>query len=199
MRRIGIKTGIRTVALALIALPEPATTALGILILLASLALFRRKSLSKFGNLELLAQRSLYEGKPVDSRRDLGTEPTLVNHFIKLSLTSQPKKIKGQSKQSSAQPLNNSWFDNRQVSRIVLYHTLKTSFPQYQAAPEPVQKRNLEEARVIEHHKLKLSLVPEMIVGLPDPPPNKSVAARHTSVLHHKLDAGKPLLSHQPV
>jgi hypothetical protein len=79
MRRISMKTCIRAVAIALIAFPEPITTALGILILSTSFTLHHRKDLGKFGDPEVLIQRSLKNTEPIGFRRYLIREKTVVN------------------------------------------------------------------------------------------------------------------------
>ena len=134
MGRMGIKTVIKTVAVALIILPEPFTTALGVIVLCVTLALFRQKSLHKFGDLEVLIKRSVQKTKPVGFRAYLGTEKEPVTQFYRLSLHSQPLKASGKLNRPLTVPQYNRWFDNRKVTEKVLHHTLKTSFPQYEAS-----------------------------------------------------------------
>jgi hypothetical protein len=169
MRRLVLKTGIRTLALALIIFPEPVTTALGIMILGASLAVGRPKSLKKFGDLDGLLRRSLTNNQLVGFRRCYGFEKT-VNHRIKLDVPSALQSVLEKSKQSPPLPGYNSWFDNRKLSESVMYHTLKTSFPQYEADPDDKRAGLKKSNIVVEHHKLKLIPVPWITTGTPQFP-----------------------------
>jgi hypothetical protein len=172
MRYISIKNSIKIVALAMIAFPEPVSTVLGIMILGATFAVYRQKSLNTFGNAEDLIQRSLQNPKKIGFRDCFSTEQPVVNHMLKASILSQPMR---NPKISIFNPVIHqyySWFDNRKVSETVLHHTLKTSFPQYEEIPESLQPRNLRKVELklveqgIQHHKLKMSLIPEANSGL---------------------------------
>jgi hypothetical protein len=145
MHRFSLKTGLKATAIALIALPEPFTTALGIIILCSTLAAYRKKSLYKFGDPEVLVKRSLQNTETVGFRRYFGGKQAIVNHVIKLDMSSQP----------NIPPQYHAWFDNHKMSESVLHHTLKTSFPQYEAAP--AKAASLKKAELaVEYHKLKL-------------------------------------------
>jgi hypothetical protein len=132
MRRISMKTGMKAVAVALIAFPEPITTALGILILSASFTLHHRKDLGKFGDPEVLIQRSLKNTEPIGFRRYLITEKTVGNHVP---------------------PQYYSWFDNHKMSQSVLHHTLKTSYTQYQSQ----SRGTMVHSKPVLHQKLLIS------------------------------------------
>ena len=67
------------------------------------------KRLGCFGDGDELVKRSLKFPEPGENGPDF-----------------QIKKLNVQSQ---------NWFDNRRVSETVLHHTLKTSFPQYEALP----------------------------------------------------------------
>jgi hypothetical protein len=143
MRRINVKKILKTTAIGLIALPEPFTTPLGIIMLCLVLIVYRKRSFEKFGDLEVLIRRSVPNTEKFGFRRYLGTEPRVQHH----------------TKIDAVLPQHNSWFDNRKISASTLHHTLKTSFPQYEAAQD--DKINLPAAsykknkQVIEYHKLK--------------------------------------------
>jgi hypothetical protein len=137
-----VRKWLKTAALTLIVLPEPVTTVLGILLLAIVLVLPKQASLKKFGDLEALIQRSI--------QRQEKAGPAY-RHY----LTEEPAAPNLQ---------HESWFDNRSMSEKVLHHTLKTSFPQYEAESDEKQKsatktdwRDFEPAVV--HHTLKLSMV----------------------------------------
>jgi|WetSurMetagenome_2_1015567.scaffolds.fasta_scaffold339599_1 hypothetical protein len=163
MRYISIKNRIRVLALAMIAFPEPVSTVLGIMILGATIAVYRQKSLDKFGNAEILIKRSLNDLKNVGFRHYSGTEQSVVNHMMKASLPSQPLKDPGISAFNQAIPQYYSWFDNRKVSEPVLHHTLKTSFLQYEAVSGSLQTGSEQH---IQHHKLKMNLIPDANTSL---------------------------------
>ncbi len=84
MGRIRIKIWIRAVAIALIAFPEPVTTAIGLVILFATLVLFRPKKLSRFGDMEALIKRSLRDTEPSGFRRNLAARKAVIYHSINL-------------------------------------------------------------------------------------------------------------------
>jgi hypothetical protein len=168
MRHISLKNRVRVVALAMIAFPEPVSTILGIVILGATLAVWRQKSLNKFGDAEVLIKRSLLNTRTESFSRYFNGEHAVVNHMLKTSLFLQPQESLRTSKQTLANPQGCSWFDNRKISETVLHHTLKTSFPQYEAVPGVLQKSNLKAGteQDVQHHKLKLSLIPETNTSL---------------------------------
>jgi hypothetical protein len=171
MRRSRIKAIIRSTAIALIAFPEPVTTILGIFILCATLVAFQTKSLKKFGDPEVLIKKSIRNMKADGFSRYFGTQQSIENHIIKPDLPSQFQEISEKSKQTFAPANYNPWFDNRKVSEFVLHHTLKTSFPQYEAIPETNQKGIMKDSHpeniksAITHHKLKLNLISETVTG----------------------------------
>lgn len=146
MRRINVKKILKTTAIGLITLPEPFTTPLGIAMLCLVLFVYRKRSFEKFGDLEVLIRRSTPSTEKSGFRSYLGTEPIVQHH----------------TKKDAALTLHNTWFDNRKISASILHHTLKTSFPQYEAAQE--DKINLPAASYknnkpdIEYHKLKTCL-----------------------------------------
>jgi hypothetical protein len=138
-----VRKWLKRAALTLIVMPEPVTTVLGILLLAIVLVLPKQPSLKKFGDLEALIKRSIQrqdKARPV-FRHYLQEEPSIPNLQ------------------------HESWFDNRRMSEKVLHHTLKTSFPQYEAETAKEQNsavktdwRDLEPSVV--HHTLKLDLIP---------------------------------------
>jgi hypothetical protein len=237
MRRVGIKTWIKTVAIAMIAFPEPITTVLGILILCASFAIFRPKKLSKFGDLEALVKKSLLDMEPAGFRRYVAARQKIVHHSINLyfpfpdqkapenagpavdvsrSITSNKlaavaakdksdlagwdlpatpySMIRDEAPGNGAESSyhKNPWFDNRQISETVFHHTLRTSFPEYEASQESGAKNNPKEGGLkkaetdVEHHTLKLSPVPDTHAVAPVNPGSTPAGWRH-QVLHHKL------------
>ena len=149
MRRINIKKVLKTVAIALIAMPEPFTTPVGIVMLGLVLAIYHKTSLDRFGDLEGLIKRSLQKTEPVGFSRYLSSDHVVIHH---------------RAKQPVIMPQNSSWFDNRTISASTLHHTLRTSFPQYEAAPgsgdmsdvKVAGNKNIKPA--IEYHKLKTCL-----------------------------------------
>ena len=93
MLQSGIKTIIRTTAIALIIFPEPVTTAIGVIMLSATFAMPGQKSLKKFGDLESLVKISFQNSEPLGFRRYIATERAVVNHVMK-TLPSQVNKGK---------------------------------------------------------------------------------------------------------
>jgi len=153
-----LRNVIRSFAIALIVFPEPVTTALGILILAITFAVTRQKSLRKFGNLEVLVQKSLQNEQPIGFRRYLAAEQPVIHHTLTQNSSSQSLAVQDKPEINLDSHHYQSWFDNRQISEKVLYHTLKTSFPQYERIPENEHQCNgLKKAEpLIVHHKLKL-------------------------------------------
>jgi hypothetical protein len=149
MSRINLKKVLKTAAVTLIALPEPFTTPLGIVMLCLVLAVYHKRSLDQFGDLEVLIKRSLQNTEPLGFQRHLSKEHLATQHHTK-----QPALI----------PQNNSWFDNRRICASTLHHTLKTSFPQYEAEQGLYYQDNsratgLNKAKPAnEFHKLKTCL-----------------------------------------
>jgi hypothetical protein len=138
-----LRNWMKTIAVTLIVLPEPFTTLIGILILAVLMAIPRHKSLKKFGDLEVLIKRSI--------QRQEKARPVF-RHYLS-------QETAANSTQSE------SWFDNRRVSEQVLHHTLKTSFPQYEARTDlvkngPVQTDWRDSEPGVVHHTLKQGLVP---------------------------------------
>ena len=187
MLQSGIKTIIRTTAIALIIFPEPVTTAIGVIMLSATFAMPGPKSLKKFGDLESLVKISFHNSEPLGFRRYIATERAVVNHVMK-TLPSQVNKGKHELKTTTTSQLRLP-FDNRAARETVLLDTLKTSIPQYQAVSKDVQKHDLKSGQnkrnetSVEHHRLKLALPAE---------PHQSLskiraATDNHSVLHHKL------------
>jgi hypothetical protein len=167
MRHASIKNRIRVIALAMIAFPEPVSTILGIVILGATFAVWRQKSLNKFGDAEVLIKRSLLNSRTESFSRYFSGEHAVVNHMLKTDLFLQPQENLRTSKQTLTNPQCCSWFDNRKVSGTVLHHTLKTSFLQYEEVPGVLQnnlKAGIEQG--VQYHKLKLNLFPETNTGL---------------------------------
>jgi hypothetical protein len=80
----------RTVAIALIVLPEPFTTVIGILLLSFSLAITRQKNLKKFGDLEELIRISMRNGEPVFE--------TVLHHTLKTGIPQYDKAPEAISK-----------------------------------------------------------------------------------------------------
>lgn len=178
MHRFNLKKGLRAVAIALICLPEPFTTILGLLLLAATFALFRQKSLSKFGDLEALVKKSLRNPEPAGLRRYFAAKKIVMNHLIQQGWPSQSA---GQTEKPAANPAPagyQAWFDNRMVSGAVLHHTLKTSFPQYEAEASPDSY-----GPEVKYHQLKLSLFPES-TGPSESRFTKAVVPYPVPVLH---------------
>jgi hypothetical protein len=147
MHRLRLKTCLKTLAMGLIALPEPFTTIIGILILFSIVAIYRQKSLGKFGDLEVLISRSIQNPKTAALLRYFSDKQTTPGSPSRLNLPAKPGKISRKSKTILAHPEYNSWFDNHQIPVNVLHHTLKTSFPQYEAVP-------MQAVLPVMHHRL---------------------------------------------
>jgi hypothetical protein len=152
MRRISIKRYIRGIAIAMIAIPEPVSTFLGIAILSASFVIWTENSLKKFGNLEGLVKKSFkYEELPMGFRRHLVENQKTVMHTLKSDFL-QSEHF---SEKPNALPFTSqyhSWFDNHRVSDKTIYHTLKTSFPQYEANLDCKQNGKYSDDKVV-HYK----------------------------------------------
>jgi hypothetical protein len=137
-----VRKWLKGAGLALILMPEPVTTVFGVLLLAIVLLIPKQSSLKKFGDLEVLIKRSI--------QRQEKARPNF-RHYL-------------QEETATAELKHDSWFDNRTMSEKVLHHTLKTSFPQYEAETDKVNNavkpdwRDLEPSVV--HHTLKLDLVP---------------------------------------
>ena len=161
------RSGIRTIAIALIAFPEPLTTGVGIAMLFASFAIPRQDNLSAFGEPEELIRRSIQrDTKPADFRRLFTADKAPVFHPRRTLPPEQPEAIAEKPTITLLQQ-NSSWFDNRRVSANVLHHTLKTSFSQYEATQVQEDKScvNPDNQNIkpgIIHHKLKSSLIPDI-------------------------------------
>jgi hypothetical protein len=125
-----IRHGLKAIAVVLIILPEPITTALGIALLSIMVAFSFQKRLSKFGDLEELVNRSLKSRKLNEPSLALFKERTSVFHELKMGLSPLADGL--EKNLPVFQP--GSWFDNRKVSEKVLHHTLRTSLPQYEAS-----------------------------------------------------------------
>jgi hypothetical protein len=183
----GIRTIIRTTAIALIIFPEPVTTAIGVIMLSATFAIPGQKSLKKFGDLESLVKISFQNSEPLGFRRFIATEQAVVKHVMK-TLPSQISEPKGES-ETMVTSQRGSRFDHRPARETVLLDTLKTSIPQYQAVSKVVQKSGLKSGQTrhsepsFEHHKLKLVLPAEPHQCLS----KTRVPTDNQSVLHHKL------------
>jgi hypothetical protein len=135
-----IRNLIRALAIVLIFLPEPITTAIGIALLSATAAKPGQKRLSKFGDPENLINKSLVNVNQVGFSRNSHLEKT------------------------DYQTCN--WFDNRRISEKVLHHTLRTSLPQYEASSgiSQIGSSSLmlpETIKDIQTHVLKESQVPQ--------------------------------------
>src|ERR1035437_8678786 len=138
-----VRKWLKRAALTLIVMPEPVTTVLGILLLAIVLLLPKQASLKKFGDLEALIKKSIQQqdkASPV-FRHYLKEEPSVPNLQ------------------------HESWFDNRSMSEKVLHHTLKTSYPQYEAETSNAQKGAIktdwrDSEPLVVHHTLKLDLIP---------------------------------------
>jgi hypothetical protein len=84
-----VRNCLKAVAIALIVFPEPLSTALGIALLSAALALPGRKRLDSFGDMDDLVKRSLKKGDPPEFGRGASGNRTIVFHKLKSSLVSQ--------------------------------------------------------------------------------------------------------------
>jgi|WetSurMetagenome_2_1015567.scaffolds.fasta_scaffold991612_1 hypothetical protein len=111
---------LRTIAIVMITLPEPVTTIPGILILCLTFAVNRQRSLKNFGNLEDLIKMSMQNEELSGFRRYIIAEKPVVHHEIK-----------------------SDWFDNRKIPENIFHHTLRTSFPQYEANCDSMPKHIL--------------------------------------------------------
>jgi len=154
-----LRNGIRTLAIALIAFPEPVSTALGIVILCATFAVPGQASLKQFGDMDILIKRSLVNPEAEGFQRRFANKPPSMRHTLTASLPVQHTNYSPKRDLESVSPYNNPWFDNRKVSQTVLHHTLKTSFPQYEAMPDSSRhnRRVLTNSEAVFHHRLKSS------------------------------------------
>lgn len=193
-----LRTAIRTIAIALIAFPEPFTTVLGILILCLTLVIPRQSSLKRFGNLEELAKRSLQKrGTPAGFRRHFAAGQVVIKHQMKPSPAPEPERMPVKPGTAPAACQYHAWFDNRKVDEKVLHHTLKTSFPQYEARMDAVQKdvwKKSSARPAVEHHKLKLSLYPETGNPAGLPPDNRDMPRQDQPAVRSYGKSCQPLL-----
>jgi hypothetical protein len=156
-----VRRCLKGVAVALIVLPEPVTTALGVAMLAVLLIMSRPKKLSDLGDLEALVKKSLRNTALSESCLYFLKIQTPVFHALKVTVPQQPVIVKYQAipnqswgnkwavggmespeletgrvhvlKKYVPSSEAASWFDNRKVSETVLHHTLRTSLPQYEA------------------------------------------------------------------
>ncbi len=169
-----IRNIVRAVAIALIVLPEPFTTALGILILSATLAFPRRVSLKRFGDLEELLRRSLRDEELFGPGHATAAQRVVVHHVMRLDF-----EVPGTFEYRS-------WFDNRRVPRNVIHHVLRTSFPQFETLLDSGQEvsfaaeERLHSEPAVEYHTLKSSLATRPA----EEPSSRAIVA---PVFHHKL------------
>jgi hypothetical protein len=148
-----LRAGIRMAAIALIVFPEPVTTALGILILCAVAAAPKQDDSHRFGDMESLVRKSIkVHEEPVGFRRYFGAEKEVVYHTRKIEQPSNHLNAADKSEPATLQ--TDSSFNNRKVSKTVLHHTLKTSFPQYEMVFEDLSE-NIAQPTPVGHHKLK--------------------------------------------
>jgi hypothetical protein len=163
-----IRNYIRLGALALIAFPEPVTTVLGAGILVASFAMFKQKPLRKFGNLDELAKRSLKNEEPTDLEKVFISQqrvfhkldpdpkkigksktPPVLNWRITAGIKEEQERKalraagKKSAKKSSIKLIEVEQPKKKQANDLMSYHTLKTSFPQYEAPRETIRKNSL--------------------------------------------------------
>jgi hypothetical protein len=178
-----VRNCLKPIAIVLILLPEPITTALGIALLSVAFALPGYKRLGSFGDLEELAKRSLKSAEPGELSHCFPGEKIVIFHELNISLPSQGamipgEKVPGHAIQNSDIAVcrndaperahsdfqTHNWFDNRRVPERILHHTLKTSLPQYEASPGVLQtsgfrSTSTETEQTVELHTLKASWV----------------------------------------
>jgi hypothetical protein len=134
-----IRRCLKSIAVVMIFLPEPVTTAIGVALLTALLAIPSQKRLSRFKNLEELVKRSLKSENSPEYGHDVPLE-----------------KIDCRA---------NNWFDNRRVPETILHHTLKTSLPQYEASPGASRISDFSWAMadrpLAQLHTLKVDWIPQ--------------------------------------
>ena len=177
---------IRTLAIALIVLPEPFTTALGILILSATFAFPRQVSLKRFGDLEELLKKSFRDEELFGFSRGSTADRVVVHHVLRLNLAALPENERGISESTRAAFQYHSWFDNRRISENVIHHVLKTSFPQYESLTDggsgdcSTGPDGTNSQPAVEYHRLKLNLRSQP-VGEP------SGRGLTSQVFHHRL------------
>jgi hypothetical protein len=126
---------LKAIAVIMIFLPEPVTTAVGLALLTVVMAIPSHKHLSSFKNLDELAKRSLKNSSSLEYSHNISANRA----NIQIS----------------------DWFDNRRISETIFHHTLKTSLPQYEApvASQITDLRWTEEDRpCVQMHTLKLDL-----------------------------------------
>ncbi len=159
-----IRKYVRLGGLALIALPEPFTTVIGVGMVVASYTMFKPKPLRKFRNLDELAKRSLKGEEPNDISTVLASQHRLFHKLDpdpkKIGKTKTPRvfnwrissnfkkeqdrrstNIVGKScKKSAINLIDIGPLHKHPAKDPMSYHTLRTSFPQYEAPKRALPK-----------------------------------------------------------
>lgn len=191
---------LRTIAIALIIFPEPVTTALGLALLSATFAVTDNKRSAKFGNMEELAKKSLKIQDPREFGRYRPREESTVVHGLNIYLPAKQIIVQNGLDNSLERTRSDiqmhNWFDNHKVSEKVLHHTLKTSFPQYEAMSDVLHQTSglrltgKESAQTAVRHTLNTNWAPQ-ISGQENGIGYKQVKKTVISekVVHHVLKA----------
>jgi hypothetical protein len=167
---------LRMAAFILIALPEPITTPIGIILLLVTFALGGQKRLSKFGDLEELVKRSIKRAESRSLALSILTKKPILFHTLNQTANNSPDSNTGIE---NSQPQYHNWFDNRAVSEKVLHHTLKTSLPQYEASySNQIESPDFVPTENVVHHTLKTS-------PLRNPKSEHPIVQK--TIIHHSL------------
>jgi hypothetical protein len=96
-----------------------------------------------------------------------------------------PNELLKRSLKTEDLELTYNWFDNRRISKHVLHHTLKTSFPQYEAPAEGgLTISSSKPSQPVELHTLNTNWIAP-ISRFEDSANNSSVTPQH--VVHHSL------------
>lgn len=158
-----IRKCLKAVAVVMIFLPEPVTTAIGAALLTALLAIPAQKRLSCFKNLEELVKRSL----KTENSPEYGLHVPLKNIEYRAD----------------------KWFDNRRVPETILHHTLKTSLPQYEASPGASQISDFSwvtaDRPLAQLHTLKVDWIPQNAVQYDAD--NEPSWLDSSNIVHHTL------------
>ncbi len=125
-----IRRILKFIALALIFLPEPVTTAFGVAILAGLMATSGKKRLSKFKNMDDLVKRSFNTDSDIPDR--FAARRAAIFHRLKINETDLAAEPAPSSQPRS---LSVTPFDNRRLNKNILHHTLNNSIIQFEAGP----------------------------------------------------------------
>jgi hypothetical protein len=147
---------LRIVALILIVLPEPFTTALGIALLTVTLKMKGGNHSDRYADMEALIGMSLKRRERGGSSPWTAPDRTAVYHELN-------RQVNDFSAAGPAAAGAANWFDNRRISGCILHHTLQNSLVQYAASPaQPPTSGDLLPAAspAMELHTLKTGAPP---------------------------------------